>query len=87
MRRFYDTTAPTKEGLLRDTKIVSNLQDEKRRPGLPHGCGKCQIRPDKTADLAFVRQTTALGITGIRLYGVPFSGGGTWYRCRPLLST
>jgi hypothetical protein len=25
MRRFYDTTAPTKEGLLRDNKIVSNL--------------------------------------------------------------
>jgi len=29
MRRFYDTTAPTKEGLLRDNKIVSNLQDVK----------------------------------------------------------
>jgi len=26
--RFYDTTAPTKEGLLRDDKIVSNLHEQ-----------------------------------------------------------
>jgi hypothetical protein len=34
VRRFYDTTAPTKEGLLWDAKIVSNLHEQKDRPGL-----------------------------------------------------
>jgi hypothetical protein len=55
MRRFYDTTAPTKEGLLRDNKIVSNLQGAKSAAGLSQECGKVKAG--------------TLGIDGIPLYG------------------
>src|SRR5579871_3318269 len=59
IRPIYDTTVPTKEGLLRDTKIVSNLHERVERPRLLHVFEKCQIRP----------ACTVLGIRRIALYG------------------
>jgi hypothetical protein len=88
MRRFYDTTAPTKEGLLRDNKIVSNLHDRNQWPGLPQVCGKCQIHPTAAVGLTLVSSDTGtLGINGIRLYGdaaLPVTEPGAAVVCRSL---
>src|SRR5579864_9832211 len=59
IRLIYDTTVPTKEGLLRDDKIVSNLHEQVERPRLSHVFEKCQIRS----------AYAALGIHRTCLYG------------------
>jgi hypothetical protein len=41
--RFYDTTAPTKEGLLRDDKIVSNLHYKISGRGFHQMFGTCDL--------------------------------------------
>src|SRR5579863_5443818 len=59
IRQIYGTIVPTKEGLLRDDKIVSNLHEQVERPRLSHVFEKCQIRS----------AYAALGIHRTGLYG------------------
>src|SRR5437588_282336 len=65
--RFYDTTAPTKEGLLWDDKIVSNLHEQMSPRDLmrPSGIGA----PRNPSSRTLAPRTLALGIICTRHYG------------------